>query len=104
MHSPRPALDTGRVGERGHAHGVPTDPIGWAHAVLLFMADETPPTSEQQPDQLPIEAQGKLVSWKTYVEDLLKPESDDPWDCGHDPSGGDCDYDCPRFANSHAGF
>jgi hypothetical protein len=29
---------------------------------------------------------------------------EDDFDCGHDPSGGDCDYDCPRFARSHAGF
>ncbi|MFE7524064.1 hypothetical protein [Streptomyces halstedii] len=29
---------------------------------------------------------------------------DDQLDCGHDPEGGDCDYDCPRFANSWAGF
>lgn len=28
----------------------------------------------------------------------------EPYCCGHDQSGGDCDYDCPRFANSHAGF
>lgn len=28
----------------------------------------------------------------------------DPYDCGHDPDGGDCDYDCPRFAHSSAGF
>ncbi|MEU9764016.1 hypothetical protein AB0D98_30790 [Streptomyces sp. NPDC047987] len=26
------------------------------------------------------------------------------YDCGHDPSGGDCDYDCPRYARSWAGF
>lgn len=24
--------------------------------------------------------------------------------CGHDPDGGDCEYDCPRSARSSAGF
>ena len=33
-----------------------------------------------------------------------QPACSEPYCCGHDQSGGDCDYDCPRFANSYAGF
>lgn|GEM_PF-6239000 len=31
---------------------------------------------------------------------ILGEDYDADQDCGHDLSGGDCDYDCPRFANS----
>jgi hypothetical protein len=44
--------------------------------------------------------------WLPVTDHVVEaPEDDfaDP-DCGHDPSGGDCDYDCPRFVHSHAGF
>lgn len=37
-----------------------------------------------------------------YVCGLCMEPSDDSDDCGHDEGG--CDYDCPRFANSFAGF
>ncbi|QHZ00340.1 hypothetical protein SSPS47_35145 (plasmid) [Streptomyces sp. S4.7] len=43
------------------------------------------------------------------VSNIGEPESEPDYGeymegCGHDPSGGDCDYDCPRFAQSNAGF
>ncbi|WP_275405205.1 hypothetical protein [Streptomyces sp. S4.7] len=43
------------------------------------------------------------------MSNIGEPESEPDYGeymegCGHDPSGGDCDYDCPRFAQSNAGF
>ncbi|MFI9630108.1 hypothetical protein [Streptomyces sp. NPDC052042] len=40
---------------------------------------------------------------RRYVDDAQEHHVDLD-DCGRDPSGGDCDYDCPRYARSQAGF
>lgn len=42
--------------------------------------------------------------WKNPRAELVDPMPDNLEECGHDPSGGECDYDCPRFVRSHAGF